>query len=267
MGFGNMMAMRCYEEGSKVIVWDINQEAVQKCNTIKPNANGGTITAKVVDVCNKELVLSEAQSVLKDYGKVDILVNNAGVVAGRPFMELTERDIHRTFDVNVISQFWTLQAFLPSMIARKEGHIVSIVSTAGHLAISHLTDYCASKAAAKSLDEGIKRELMDLGQDEGIVFTGVYPSFMNTGMFEGAEYQDFLGSTLFSGRKMIEPDVVLEETMNAIKYEKREIVCPWSLEPILVYGKLLPRGFQDTLAVKTSSMKGFKGGKNRLSKL
>lgn len=267
MGLGHMMALKFFEEGSKVIIWDISKDAVEKCNAIRPNAAGGTISAKVVDVCNKKLVESEAQSVLAEYGRVDILVNNAGVVAGRPFMELTEKDIHRTFDVNVISQFWTLQSFLPSMVQRKKGHIVSIVSTAGHLSVSHLTDYCASKAAAKSLDEGIKRELMDLGQDEGIAFTGIYPGFMNTGMFEGAEYNDYLGSTLFSGRKMIEPEVVLEETMKAIKYEWREVILPYSLEPIIYYGKLLPLWFQDKLAVNTNSMKGFAGGKNRLSKL
>ena len=86
-------------------------------------------------------------------------------------------------------------------------------------------------------------------------------------MFAGAEYNDYLGSTLFSGRKMIEPDVVLEETMEAIKYEKREVILPQSLEPIIYYGKLLPLWFQDKLAVNTNSMKGFSGGKNRLSKL
>merc|ERR1719464_254342 len=262
-GLGNLLALKCYEEGSTVIIWDVNKAALEKCRNIQPNANGGRIEAYFVDVCDVAKVNAAAESILSQHGRVDILIQNAGVVAGRPLLELSEKDIRRTFDVNVISQFWTLRAFLPSMIARKKGHIVSIVSTAALASLPFLTDYCASKSAARSLDEGLKRELMDLGKDEGIVFTGIYPGFMNTGMFAGAEYHDYLGSTLFSGRKMIEPDVVLEETMKAIKYEKREVILPYSLEPILYYGKLLPLWFQDKLAIETNSMQGFSGGKNR----
>ena len=180
-GLGKLMADKCYAAGSQVIVWDVNRDAVAQCNQISDNANGGSFFARVVDITKRDTVQQEAKIVLDKFGRVDILVQNAGVVAGRPLLELTETDVRRTFDVNVIAQFWVLAAFLPGMIRRKQGHIVSIVSTAAFCAVSHLTDYCASKVAARALDVGIKRELMDLEQDEGIVFTGVYPGFINTG--------------------------------------------------------------------------------------
>merc|ERR1719464_1159512 len=264
-GLGNLLALKCYDEGSTVIIWDVNKAALEKCQKIQPNANGGRIEAYFVDVCDVAKVNAAAESILSQHGRVDILIQNAGVVAGRPLLELSEKDIRRTFDVNVISQFWTLRAFLPSMIARKKGHIVSIVSTAALASLPFLTDYCASKSAARSLDEGLKRELMDLGKDEGIVFTGIYPGFMNTGMFEGAVYHNYLGSVLLSGRKMIEPEEVAMETMEAIKYEKREVTLPKALGHFLYVGQLLPFWFKDDIAIKTNSMKEFYGGQNRLA--
>eukprot|EP01084_Bolivina_argentea_P056802 103894_1 len=225
-GLGKLLATRCYDEGSTVIIWDINKEALKQCNNILPNSNGGCISAYFVDVTKKSNVDLEAKNILSKYGKIDILIHNAGVVAGRPLFELSERDIRRTFDVNVISQYWTLKAFLPGMIKNKSGHIVSIVSTGAYVSVSHQTDYGASKAAARSLDEGIKRELIDLGLDEGIVFTGIFPGFMNTGMFEGGSYISYMGSTFFTGSKMLEPEYVCDETIKAIKYEKREVFLP-----------------------------------------
>jgi NAD(P)-dependent dehydrogenase (short-subunit alcohol dehydrogenase family) len=76
-------------------------------------------------------------------GHPTILVNNAGVVQGKLILDLSPEDIRqsvpllliasisnhltyaRTFDVNTLAHFWTLKAFLPEMIKKKSGHIVS----------------------------------------------------------------------------------------------------------------------------------------------
>ena len=50
--------------------------------------------------------------------------------------------------VNTMSHFWTTKAFLPSMIEKDHGQIVSIASSAGYFAVPHLAEYCASNAAA-----------------------------------------------------------------------------------------------------------------------
>eukprot|EP01084_Bolivina_argentea_P194813 334340_1 len=266
-GLGKLLSMKFYKEGSKVLIWDVNKSAIKECNAIQPNNIGGNISAKFVDVTNKSAVDKEAKLILDQYGKVDILVQNAGVVAGRPLFQLSESDVRRTFDVNVISQFWTLAAFLPSMIKNKSGHIVSIVSTAAFVSVSHLLDYAASKAAARSLDQGIKRELMDLGMDDGIVFTGIYPGFMNSGMFEGAKYTNYYGTILFTGEKMLETEYVANKTMDAIKYEKREVVLPPLSEYVVYLTPHFENELQDKMVINSIDMKKFVGGKNRLSKL
>ena len=61
-----------------------------------------------------------------------------------------------TFKVNVISYFWTIKSFMREMIERRRGHIVTVASSGGYVPMDKLTDYCASKAAAVSMHEGVR---------------------------------------------------------------------------------------------------------------
>jgi len=88
-----------------------------------------------------------------------VLVNNAGVVQGKLILDLSPEDIRQTFDVNTLAHFWTLKAFLPEMIKKKSGHIVTVASIAGLTGMAQLTDYNASKAAIISLQESLRYEL------------------------------------------------------------------------------------------------------------
>merc|ERR1712013_320991 len=94
---------------------------------------------------------------------------------------------------------------------------------------------------------------------EGIVFSGIYPHFMNTGMFEGATNSEKLWCNMFTGKEMLEPEFVAEETVKAIEFEKREVVLPWQLAHWLYFSYHLPHSIQDCSAVTSNSMKAFMG--------
>jgi len=76
-------------------------------------------------------IYEAATLVKKDVGDVDILVNNAGIVSGKSFLECSDSQIDRTMKVNILAHFWTVKAFLPKMVERNSGHVVSIASSAG----------------------------------------------------------------------------------------------------------------------------------------
>ena len=78
----------------------------------------------------------------------------------------------------------TAKAFLPSMISKNHGHIVSIASSAGITGASGLCDYCSSKFGAVGFDESLRMELYTL-KKTGVHTTVVCPFFINTGMFDG----------------------------------------------------------------------------------
>ena len=101
-------------------------------------------------------------------------------------MDLTDTMIERTLYVNTISHLHTIREFVPDMIANKRGHVVTISSMSALYGIPGLTDYCASKSGAKSIDESLRLELKKNGNWRYVKTTCICPYLINTGMVEGA---------------------------------------------------------------------------------
>ena len=80
----------------------------------------------------------------------------------------------------------TVKAFLPAMVARNHGHVVTVASSAGLLGVTGLADYCSSKFGAVGFEESLRLELQELGAD-GVHSTVVCPYLISTGMFEGCQ--------------------------------------------------------------------------------
>ena len=67
---------------------------------------GGTATAYICDVSKIESIKEVAAKVRQEVGDIDILVNNAGILNGGALLELSEKDIRRTMDINIMAHFW-----------------------------------------------------------------------------------------------------------------------------------------------------------------
>jgi len=81
--------------------------------------------------------------------------------------------------------FQTVKAFLPSMLAKNHGHIVSINSMLGLMGVGGATEYCASKFGALGLHEALSFEVAREGKN-GVFLTTVHPYHVDTDMFAGA---------------------------------------------------------------------------------
>ena len=79
-----------------------------------------------------------------------------------------------------------VKAFLPAMLRRNHGHVVTIASAAGLFGVTGLADYSASKCAVIGFDDSLRDELAYLGKD-GVFTTVVCPFYINTGMFDGVK--------------------------------------------------------------------------------
>ncbi|XP_065358018.1 estradiol 17-beta-dehydrogenase 11 [Calliphora vicina] len=182
-GLGRLLSMRLGKMGTKVIIWDINKQGINE--TVKMVEEcGGYCKGYVVDISKKEEVYRAAEVIRHEVGDVSLLINNAGVVSGLHLLDTPDHLIERSFNVNVMAHFWTTKAFLPKMIENDRGHIATIASLAGHVGITKLVDYCASKFAAVGFDEALRLELEVLGHTN-IQTTCVCPFFIQqTGMFD-----------------------------------------------------------------------------------
>merc|ERR1719245_844754 len=179
---------------------------------------GGKVHTYRVDMSNREEIYEMASKVQKEVGDITILVNNAGIVSGSLLLETPDSKIARTFDVNIMAHFWTIKAFLPTMIKKKRGHIVNIASLAGHAGTNKLVDYCSSKFAAVGLDEALRVELFVQGHADYIKTTVVCPYYISTGMFAGVQ------SKLIP---ILEPEYVAESAVTAVLTDRQVLLLPW----------------------------------------
>jgi all-trans-retinol dehydrogenase (NAD+) len=183
-GIGRLMALDFAERGARVVIWDLNAEALKLVEE-EAAGKGLSLRGMLCDVSSRQEVYAQAERLAAETGPVDILINNAGVVHGRPMLETPDSLIEKTMQVNVLALFWTAKAFLPAMIKRNSGHIVTIASAAGLIGVRRLSDYCASKFAALGFHESIRMELRRAGNR--IRTTAVCPFFIDTGMFSGVK--------------------------------------------------------------------------------
>ncbi|TFY59158.1 hypothetical protein EVJ58_g5948, partial [Rhodofomes roseus] len=148
-GIGELIANTCAVRNVTVIVLDVNPIVTENYN----------INYYKCDVSKWEEVEAVSKQIIEEIGHPTILINNAGVVQGKLLVDLTPEDVQQTFSVNTLAHFWTLKAFLPGLIERKKGHIITMSSVAGMVGMARMTDYNASKAALISLHESLRYEL------------------------------------------------------------------------------------------------------------
>lgn len=230
-GIGRLLALKLSQvHHCHIALWDLHESALDAVmhDIERLNANI-QVRRYVCDVTDRSRVYACAQQVSLDFEQpVDILINNAGIVSGKSIMECDDAMMEKTVQVNTIAHFWTLKAFLPSMIERNHGHIVTIASCAGLAGVSGLVDYCASKYGAVGTSESLRLELRTQGKDQ-IFTTCVCPFYIKTGMFEGATSRFPLILPL------LEPAYVADKIIEGIQQNEAFLIMPrlCKLTPIL----------------------------------
>ncbi|XP_007949899.1 17-beta-hydroxysteroid dehydrogenase 13 [Orycteropus afer afer] len=217
-GIGRATAYKFAKEKSKLVLWDINKHGVEE-TAAECRKLGTTVHVFVVDCSNREEIYSAVNQVKKEVGDVTIVVNNAGVIYPASLLNTKDEEIAKTFDVNTLGHFWITKAFLPSMIKRNHGHIVTVASMCGHKVLPSMIPYCSSKFAAVGFHKGLTSELEALGKT-GIKTSCLCPGFVNTGFTKKPDKRWW---------HTLEIDEVVRNLMDGILTNKKMIFVPTSL--------------------------------------
>merc|ERR1712200_262062 len=196
---------------------------------------GGKAFTHTVDVSNRDIIYEMSERVRKEVGDITILVNNAGIVSGTYLLDTPDQKITKTFDVNVMSHFWTIKFFLPKMIEMKKGHIANVASLAGHSGTNKLVDYCSSKFADVGLDEALRVEMFVQGHSDYIKTTCICPYYISTGMFAGVQSKII---------PILEPEYVAEKAVSGILTNREVVMVPgWCCILVAIKAIIPPAGF------------------------
>ncbi|XP_050310618.1 short-chain dehydrogenase/reductase family 16C member 6-like [Anthonomus grandis grandis] len=215
-GIGKLLAKKYAKEGATVVCWDMNEELNNKTIEEIKQLGYPNVYGYKVDVSNRENVMQTAQKVRDQVGDVTILINNAGVMPHHSFLDHTEQEIRKIMDVNIMGNFWTIQAFLPAMKKNNKGHIVALSSMAGRLGLINLVPYNASKFAVRGLMEGLQEEFRRIPNNH-VHFTTIYPYMVDTGLCKNVEI------THPSLTSMLKPEYVCEEVFLAQTLNKTHV--------------------------------------------
>ncbi|MGD8626270.1 MAG: beta-ketoacyl-ACP reductase [Anaerolineae bacterium] len=163
-GIGKATAQRFLEEGARVVICDVNEEAGRAA----VEELGAEATFYQVDVTDRQAVGAWVEDVVDKFGRVDVLVNNAGVLRdnllvkvkeGEVVKQMPEADFDLVIGVNLKGVFNCAQAVAPHMINQKSGVILNATSIVGLDGNFGQTNYVATKAGVIGMTKVWAREL------------------------------------------------------------------------------------------------------------
>ncbi len=152
-GIGKASALALAAEGATVWATDVNEKLLAAYAGV-PN-----IHTAVLDVMDKAAI----QKMISGIPAIDVLFNCAGFVHAGTVLDATDDQWDFAFDLNVRSQFWTIQAVLPHMLANKKGSIINMASVVSIKGLPNRFVYGASKAAVIGLTKAVAADFVTQG--------------------------------------------------------------------------------------------------------
>jgi short-subunit dehydrogenase len=176
------------------------------------------VRTHVVDVTDTAQIAVLREAVHRDGGPVDVLVNNAGLVFGGGFLDVPLDKHFATYRVNVLGLVAMTYAFLPDLVAGRDGHVVNVASASSFIGLPFGSTYASSKWAVLGFSESLALEL-ELQGHRHVHVTAVCPSYVATGLFDGARPP--------LGTKLLTPERVAERTLAAVLHDRPSVRMPW----------------------------------------
>lgn len=178
-GIGREIANCCAREGMKVVLADIEEEALTRA-TEKIKASGAAVTGVLTDVAKSSDIEALARKTLDTFGAVHLLCNNAGVASAAPSIwESTMADWEWSLGVNMWGVIHGIRVFVPIMLKQNtECHIVNTASMAGLMVPPGGGTYAVAKHATVVLSEILFHELAQ--RESRIGVSVLCPGFVST---------------------------------------------------------------------------------------
>jgi 3-oxoacyl-[acyl-carrier protein] reductase len=176
-GIGRQIALLFAQEGSDVVICDINYKDAQGiCSEIE--AFGRKALALELDVRSFVKVEEAMNKILDKFKRLDILVNNAGITKDNLILRMSDEEWDAVIDVNLKGTFNCTKAASKVMIKQREGRIINIASIIGIIGNPGQANYSASKAGLIALTKTTAKELAC----RNINVNAVAPGFIETEM-------------------------------------------------------------------------------------
>lgn len=226
-GLGQALALRFAAAGHAVACVDIDADRAEATRALLAASHHAAFAADVGDDASMQAL---AERVLAGWGVPDILINNAGIASGGDVLEAPISEWRHLWEVNVLSVVRGTKLFLPAMLKRGSGQVVSTASFAGLAGAPGLMTYGVSKAAVVAFSEQLRAEC----HGTGIAVSVICPAFFKTNLMQstvGTEKIKHLGQKMMD-RSPDSLDQVADRVFEDIN-RRRFLILPTKREPML----------------------------------
>ena len=170
-GIGEATALTLAQAGADVVVTARNGDELAALAERLARMEVAALPV-AADLTREEDVDRLRDAALARFGRVDILVNNAGVGKYGPLASLSAADYDWMMNTNMRSSFLCTSAFLPEMLARRQGWVVFVSSVAGLKGLPNESVYCATKFAQIGFAQALDYETREQGVKVSVVAPG-----------------------------------------------------------------------------------------------
>jgi dehydrogenase/reductase SDR family member 7B len=215
-GIGEAIAVAFSREGARLILSSRNAAELERVRQSCDDPQRHRVLP--LDLKDEEAIRRAAA----DAGDVDVVVHSGGV-SQRSLAMQTDAAVERAImDLNFFGTVALTKAVLPSMVARRSGHIVPISSVIGYVGIPLRSSYAASKHALHGYFDALRAEVAK----DGIAVTIVCPGYVRTNVSTNALTGDgsAYGKTDDTHARAMTPDRLARRVVDAIAARKREVV-------------------------------------------
>jgi 3-hydroxy acid dehydrogenase/malonic semialdehyde reductase len=160
-GIGEATAYAFAAEGARLLLAARREDKLASVAEAAKAKGAAAVHTFSLDVRHQPAVAAAIEALPSEWRDIDILMNNAGLSRGLDKLyEGKIDDWDEMIDTNVKGVLYVTRAVVPAMVKRGSGHIINIGSTAGELTYPNGAVYCATKAAEKAINDGLRQDLL-----------------------------------------------------------------------------------------------------------
>jgi short-subunit dehydrogenase len=246
-GIGRAVAQQLAGRGARVALSDVNASGLQETMASLPK--GCEARDYILDVSDREAVFAHADDVKRDFGTAHFVINNAGTSVIGTFAHLSIEEIEWLLSINLWGVIYGTKAFLPTLLAQREGCIVNISSVFGLVGYATQSPYNMAKFGVRGLTECLWSEL----EGTGVRAVCVHPGGIKTNIDKSARVcaaageQEARFSALSPKVLKTPPEECAAEIIAGVERGSRRIVTGHRSAAVFWLARLLPDGYPSIL--------------------
>ncbi len=207
-GIGEACAFAFAAEGAKLLLAARRKEKLDAMRAKLMEAGAQDVLTLKLDVQGRAAVERAVKGLPAEWQAIDVLVNNAGLSRGLDKLYAGKiEDWEEMIDTNVKGLLYMTRAVVPGMVERGRGHVISMGSTAGEITYPNGAVYCATKAAERALNDGLREDLLGTPVRVTSIDPGMVETDFSLVRFHGDEAR---AAKVYQGLTPLKPEDVAD---------------------------------------------------------